>query len=47
MQNHSDENEFDLHVTDTSFSCDWMGTKMHFENEANGNSEMAYLAIFT
>ena len=42
MHNHSYENEFNLHVNETSFSYEKMGTKTRFEEEAKGNSEMAY-----
>ena len=42
MYNHSYENEFNLHVNEISFSYEKMGTKTHFEEEAKGNSEMAY-----
>ena len=44
MHNHSYENEFNLHVNEISFSYEKMGTKTRFEEEAKGNSEMAYLA---
>ena len=43
MHNHSYENEFNLHVNEISFSYEKMGTKTRFEEEAKGNSEMAYL----
>ena len=43
MHNHSYENEFNLHVNEISFSYEKMGTKTHFEEEAKGNSEKAYL----
>ena len=43
MLNHSYENEFNLHVNEISFSYEKMGTKTRFEEEAIGNSEMAYL----
>ena len=43
MHNHSYENEFNLHVNEISFSYGNMGTKTRFEEEAKGNSEMAYL----
>ena len=36
------ENEFNLHVKEISFSYERMGTKTRFEEEAKGNSEMAY-----
>ena len=36
------ENEFNLHVKEISFSYERMSTKTHFEEEAKGNSEMAY-----
>ena len=39
---HMDENEFNLHVNEISFSYEKMGTKTRFEEEAGGNSEMAY-----
>ena len=42
MHNHSNENEFNLHVNEISFSYEKMGTKTRFEEEAKGNSEMAY-----
>ena len=42
MQNHSYENEFNLHVNEISFSYGKMGTKTRFEEEAKGYSEMAY-----
>ena len=42
MHNHSYENEFNLHVNEISFSYEKMGTKAHFEEEAKGDSEMAY-----
>ena len=43
MHNHSYENEFNLHVNEISFSYEKMSTKTRFEEEAKGNSEMAYL----
>ena len=46
MLNHSYENEFNLHVNEISFSYEKMGTKTRFEEEAKGNSEMAYFVIF-
>ena len=42
MLNHSYENEFNLHVNEISFSNEKMDTKPRFEEEAKGNSEMAY-----
>ena len=42
MQNHSYENEFNLHVNEISVSYERMGTKTRFEKEAKGNLEMAY-----
>ena len=42
MHNHSYDNEFNLHVNEISFSYEKMGTKTRFEEEAKGNSEMAY-----
>ena len=42
MHNHSYENEFNLHVSEISFSYERMSTKTRFEKEAEGNSEMAY-----
>ena len=42
MHTHSYENEFNLHVNEISFSYEKMGTKTRFEEEAKGNSEMAY-----
>ena len=42
MHNHSYENEFNLLVNEISFSYEKMGTKTRFEEEAKGNSEMAY-----
>ena len=46
MHNHSYENEFNLDVNEISFSYEKMGTKTRFEEEAKGNSEMAYLFIY-
>ena len=45
MHNHSYENEFNLHVNEISFSYEKMGTKTRFEEEAKGNSEMAYYTV--
>ena len=45
MHNHSYENEFNLHVNEISFSYEKMGTKTGFEEEAKGNSEMAYSLV--
>ena len=42
MHNRSYENEFILNVNEISFSYEWLCTKTRFENEAKGNSEMAY-----
>ena len=42
MHNHSYENEFNLHVNEISFSYEKVGIKTRFEEEAKGNSEMAY-----
>ena len=42
MHNHSYENEFNLHVNEISFSYEKMSTKTRFEEEAKGNSEVAY-----
>ena len=42
MHNLSYESEFNLHVNEISFSYEKMGTKTRFEEEAKGNSEMAY-----
>ena len=42
MHNHSYENEFNLPVDEISFSYEKMSTKTRFEEEAKGNSEMAY-----
>ena len=42
MHNLSYENKFNLHVNEISFSYEKMGTKTRFEEEAKGNSEMAY-----
>ena len=47
MLNHSYENEFNLHVNEISFSYEKMGTKTCFEEEAKGNSEMAYWLDFS
>ena len=46
MHNHSYENEFNLHVNEISSSYEKMSTKTRFEEEAKGNSEMAYLLIY-
>ena len=43
MHNHSYENEFNLHANEIPFSYEKMSTKTRFEEEAKGNSEMAYL----
>ena len=43
MHNHSYENEFNFHENEISFSYEKMSTKTRFEEEAKGNSEMAYL----
>ena len=45
MHNHSYENEFILNVNEFSFSYEKMGTKTRFEEEAKGNSEMAYSLV--
>ena len=45
MHNHSYENKYNLHVNEISFSYEKMGTKTRFEEEAKGNSEMAYYVI--
>ena len=42
MHNHSYENELNYHVNEMSSSYEKMGTKARFEEEAKGNSEMAY-----
>ena len=42
MHNHSYENEFNLYVNEISFSYEKMCSKTRFEEEAKGNSEMAY-----
>ena len=42
MHKNSYENECNLHVNEISFSYEKMGTKTRFEEEAKGNSEMAY-----
>lgn len=43
MHNHSYENEFlNLHANEISFSYERISTKVRFEKEAKGNSEMAY-----
>ena len=39
---HSNENEFNLRVNEDWFAYERMRTKTRFENEAWGNSEMAY-----
>ena len=39
------ENELNLHVNEISFSYERMSTKTRFEEEAKGNSEMAYLSM--
>ena len=36
--------KINLHVNEISFSYEKMGTKTRFEEEAKGNSEMAYLS---
>ena len=47
MHNHSYENEFNLHVNEILCSYEKMGTKTRFEDEAKGNSEMAYSDTFS
>ena len=42
MHNQSYENEFNLLVNEISLSYERMDTKTRCENEAQGNSEMAY-----
>ena len=42
VHKHSNENQFNLHVNEISFSYERMATKTRFEKEAKGNSEMAY-----
>ena len=42
MHNHSYENESNLQVNEISFSYEKIVTKTRFEEEAKGNSEMAY-----
>jgi len=37
----SDENEFNLHVKEISFSYERMSTKTRFEEEAEGNITMS------
>ena len=39
------ENKFNLRVNENSFSYERMSTKTRFENEAKGNSEMAYSSL--
>ena len=43
MQNLSCENEFYLHDTKRLFPYQQLGTQPHFETEACGKPEMAYL----
>ena len=38
---YDNETEYTLHVKEISFSYERMGTKIHFEKAAKGNSEMA------
>ena len=45
MHNHSYENEFNLHVNEISFSYEKMSIKTRLEDEAKGNSEMAYCML--
>ena len=40
------ENEFNLHVNEISFSHERMSTKTRFEEEAKGDSEMAYFCRY-
>ena len=42
---HSHENEFNLRVNGNCFAYERMSTKTRFENEARGNSEMAYSTL--
>ena len=44
--NLSYENEFYLHVNETSFSYRRLCSKTRFETQVQGNSEMAYFSIF-
>ena len=37
VENHSYENEFNLHLNEISFSYERMGTKTRFEKESKGN----------
>ena len=46
VQNLSYENEFYLHVNETSFSYRRLCSKTRFETQVQGNSEMAYFSIF-
>ena len=39
------QNEFNLHVNEVSFSYERMSTKTRFEKEAKANSEMAYCTV--
>ena len=47
MHNHEYENEVNLHVNEMLFSCERVGTTTRFEDEAKGNSEMAYLPLYS
>ena len=42
MHNRSYENDYNFNVNKISFSCERKGTKIWFEKEAKGNTEMAY-----
>ena len=42
MLDHSYENELNLNVCENLLSYERISNRTHFENEAKGNSEMAY-----
>ena len=42
MLDHSYENELNLNVCENLLSYERISKRTHFENEAKGNSEMAY-----
>ena len=45
--NHSYENEINLHVNEKLLSKERLSTRTRFENDAKGNSEMAYYRVFS
>ena len=46
MINHSDENEFNVHVNEVSFSYERMSTETHFEKGAKGSDKLIKMVNF-